>query len=316
MKNIFNMCLCSTIFTKLVAHVVSVTWVSRRCFIFFQNLEEQCSSMSCSMNDHCCQQSGICSGKKICKPINSPQQPWKRFTCECRDGYHGDDCDQPIRSCKGYASVQQESGRYKLLDSHGSLYEAYCHFDNEGAWTLVQSFSLANGSATTEFTEFRKPLSQNYPVGEKDLAWSGYRVSKSRMQFIEKGAKLLGFTCNYPKYKNIQQSSDNLQIRLEDVGENVIELNGRRRVHVQRGKIGGMVLGVCNLEVYQHYSMTLHASGYFYTCAIQPSSDSSSCGHQSFYSVFGNYDATHACFDKRHGCVLSSTSTTQLWFGH
>ena len=93
--------------------------------------------MSCAMKYNCCQQSDLCPENKICKPINSLQQPWKRFTCECPDGYHGDDCHQPITSCDGYANSSRTSGWYKVVESAGSsVRDVYCHFDSDGAWTL------------------------------------------------------------------------------------------------------------------------------------------------------------------------------------
>ena len=93
--------------------------------------------MSCAMKYNCCQQSDLCPENKICKPINSLQQPWKRFTCECPDGYYGGNCDLPIMSCQGYAHSFAKSGKYKVVDFNETVYEVYCHFDSDGgAWTL------------------------------------------------------------------------------------------------------------------------------------------------------------------------------------
>ncbi|CAB4043664.1 Dihydrolipoyllysine-residue acetyltransferase component 3 of pyruvate dehydrogenase complex, partial [Paramuricea clavata] len=148
----------------------------------FQKLEGHCSGMNCPMKYNCCQQSGICPENKICKPVNSQEQPWKRFTCECPDGYHGDNCDQPITSCQGYAKGSRKSGMYKAVDSIvGLLYSVYCHFDSESAWTLVQSYSFANRS----LGQFKKSLSNNRPISENALTWSGYRLSKARMESIK-----------------------------------------------------------------------------------------------------------------------------------
>ena len=274
--------------------------------------------MSCSMNDHCCQQSGLCPNYKICKPNKSLQQPWKRFTCECKGGYGGDKCDQPIRSCRGYANVlPQKSGKYKLLDSRDSVYEAYCHFDKDGAWSLVQSFSYANGSVASSYPQFRKPLSQDFPVGESNPVWSGYRLSRSRMYSIKKDALLLRFTCDYNMKTLTVENSDYLQMQLGDVGEDILKIHGHSsEILVQRGKIGGKKLNACSLTLDQHYSMTLHVSGHLFTCGITPVSIASHCNTQSYYSLFGNYDVVNACFEKTHRCIASSTSTTQLWFGH
>ena len=270
------------------------------------------------MNDRCCQQSGLCSNYKICKPNKSLQQPWKRFTCECKDGYGGDKCDQPIRSCRGYANVlPQKSGKYKLLDLHDSVYEVYCHFDKDGSWTLVQSFSYTNGSLATKFNQFRKPLSQDAPVGESNPVWSGYRLSRSRMYSIKKDALLLRFTCDYNMKTLTVENSDYLQMRLEDIRKDVLVLRGySSTTPIQRGKVGGMKLNACSLYLYQHHSTPLYVTGYLYTCGITPASIASHCYTKSYYSLFGNYDVAKACFETTHRCIVSSTSTTQLWFGH
>ena len=269
------------------------------------------------MKYNCCQQSDLCPKNKTCKPFNSQEKSWKRFTCECPDGYHGDNCDQPIRSCGGYLDVPRESGIYKVVDSDGSEYKVYCHFDSDGAWT--QSFSFANGSANTSFQQFRNPLSQSHPVGENDLAWSGYRLRKSRMQSIEDDAKLVLFTCDHIKTSNVEES-DYLKILLTDVVEKFLELSGYgSNLPIQRGKIGGTQLirnDRCLFNLFQYFPANMYASSYLFECGITPSPKSASCNSQSRYSAFGNYDGANACFEIAHRCVISSESTTQLWFGH
>ena len=290
-----------------------------KVFIFLQKLEEQCLGMSCLMKYNCCQQSGLCLKNEICKPINSLQQPWKRFTCECPDGYHGHNCDQPITSCQGYANGSRKSGMYKVVDSDlKSVYEVFCYFDSDGAWTLVQSFSFANGSGATKFTQFQNPLSNDLPVGEKYPAWRGYRLGKARMTSIEKNSVLLRFTCNHQAKTDNVRESDYLQLLLNDVQRNVVELSGySSNFPIQHGKIGEMKLKHgCLFNLFQYYSMNVHASNYLYTCGITPSFTESHCNTKSRYSVFGDYNTANACFERTHGCLINSESTTQLWFGH
>jgi hypothetical protein len=167
--------------------------------------------MSCSIKYNCCQQSGLCPENKICKPINSLAKPWKRFTCNYPDGYHGEDCKQPITSCQGYASGSRKLGMYKVVGSDKSVYEVYCHFDSDGAWTLVQSYSFANGS---KFEGFQNPISGNHPVSENALTWNGYRLSKDRMKSIQSNSVFLRFMCDYEKHHDMNKS-DYLQIALE-----------------------------------------------------------------------------------------------------
>ena len=104
---------------------------------FLQQTKRQCSNTRCAMKRNCCKEPSLCHQNERCKPLNSLAKPWKRFTCECKDGYHGNTCE-PIRSCQGYANSSQPSDWYKVVNtSAGSLVKVYCHFDSHRAWTLT-----------------------------------------------------------------------------------------------------------------------------------------------------------------------------------
>ena len=269
--------------------------------------------MSCSMKYNCCQQSDLCPKNKICKPLNSPQQPWKRFTCECRDGYHGDNCDKPIRSCSGY--LGRESGMYKVVDSSNSLYEVYCHFDPNAAWTLVQSYSFANRS----LDQIKNPLSNNLPLSENDPTWSGYRLSKSRMKSIKDNSNFLQFTCEYEKHRLITQS-DYVQIPLQDIKKNdqnvdFLEFRGQTSdisIDGGRGRIGEFVLTHCQIWFHQRTNSPLHVHirGTVSGCTFS----SLSCPSDT-YDYFGRYSNSFDCIKEVHHCIQNDNSTTQLWFG-
>ena len=78
---------------------------------------------------------------KMCVPS---KEPCKRLTCKCPEGYHGDDCSRPIRSCRAYLGVgPYTSDMHKVVDYNNSVYEVYCHFDRLATMTLVQSYSFA-----------------------------------------------------------------------------------------------------------------------------------------------------------------------------
>ena len=204
---------------------------------------------------------------------------------------------------------------YKVLGSDKSLYEVYCHFDSDGAWTLVQSFSLANGSADTKFKQFRKPISSDDPVSENNLVWSGYRLQKARMQSIKENSTLLRFTCDYMKTHKVEKS-DYLQISFQHVMDDLFGLRGNSATFIRRGIVGGKKLkNNCQFYLAQHHTSNLYASGFLFSCGITPLPQSSSCNSQSYYYVFGYYDGANACFEKAHRCVNNSGSTTQLWFG-
>jgi hypothetical protein len=80
---------------------------------------------------------------------------------------------------------------YKVVDSNlKSLYEVFCYFDSDGAWTLVHSCSFANGLDN----QLKKSLSQDLHVGGNALVWSGYRLKKTRMESIKESSTFLQFT--------------------------------------------------------------------------------------------------------------------------
>ncbi|CAB4018970.1 Sphingomyelinase phosphodiesterase D, partial [Paramuricea clavata] len=204
----------------------------------FQKLDDQClAGISCPMKYNCCQQSGLCPKNKTCKPINSQEQPWKRFTCECRDGYHGENCDQPIMSCQGYAQVLG-----------------------------CRSYSFENRS----LDQFKKSLSENLPISENALTWNSYRLSKQRMESVKDNSTFLQFTCDYEKYLDIKKS-DYVQIPLGDIKMsqgsekvviNVLELDGLTSyvtIGNGRGKIGKYDLSDCQIErLHQKRYVSLH----------------------------------------------------------
>ena len=275
--------------------------------------------MSCSMKYNCCQQSDLCPQNKICKPFNSPAMPWKRFTCECPDGYHGNNCDQPITSCQGYTQGSRKSGKYKIVDSaDNSMYEVYCHFESDSAWTLVQSYSLANGSWNSIFKQFRTTLAENHPVGENALNWSGYRLSKPRMKSIKDNSTILQFTCEYEKNLAINKS-DYVQILLQKINPDVFQFSkhtSRFSIDQGRGKIGGYDLTHCQITLYQDTDWPLHI---IFFPNIQTDVDSA-CADDLFFRTngagfFGDSEGLSDRLKKIHRCATNDNSTTQLWFG-
>ena len=270
------------------------------------------------MKYNCCQESGLCPENKTCKRINSQTQPWKRFTCECPEGYHGDNCNQPITtSCGGYLDGPRKSGMLKVMDSEKTVYEVYCHFESDSAWTLVQSYSFANRS----LDQFKKSLSEDRPISENALTWSGYRLSKARMESIKNNSTFLQFTCDYEKYLDIQKS-DYVQIPLGNIKswqrgskkvQDVLKLNGLASdvtIGNGRGKIGEYDLSDCQIKLRQYTQKQLHVHS-IYGCTFNVLS----CTYNYYYNRFGYYYSPSACVKKVHRCVQNANSTTQLWFG-
>ena len=268
------------------------------------------------MKYNCCQQSDLCPKNKMCKPFNSQEKSWKRFTCECPDGYHGDNCEQPITSCQGYAQGSRKLGKYKIVNTDdNSVYEVYCHFDSDGAWTLVQSYNLANGSLNSKFKQFGRTLVRNDPVSENDLTWSGYRLSKPRMKSIKDNSTFLQFTCEYEKNLAINKS-DYIQFP-NSIHIDVLELSGNTRyitIGERCGKIGGYDLRDCQIWLNQQTGSPLHVHIVRERSSTQCMFQNVKCaGFSNKY--FGKYSVTSECRKQVHSCTQNDNSTTQIWFG-
>ena len=263
------------------------------------------------MNDNCCQRPAVCPDGKICKPNNSTKQSWKRFTCECPEGYYGDNCDQPIRSCQGYAQGSRKSGKYKVVDSDGSLYKVYCHFDSDGAWTLVQSFSFANRAVAN--SDFKKPLSEDTPISQDAVpAWTSYRLSKARMKPINEISDHLRFTCDFENVYNVSQT-DYLQMSLDELGLNkdITTHNPNKDMISYRGKIDEKDLRECKIKLHQDgKGLHVHIDNKD-ACVFFPASKPAGCSHFHYFSYFEE----EACSLSTHRCTQYQHSTSQLWFG-
>ena len=256
--------------------------------------------MRCSMNEKCCQQPDICPTGKICKPHNSLDKPWKRFSCECKDGYGGENRRTPIRSCGGYLKSHPKSGKYKVLDSKNNTYTVWCHFDSDGAWTLVQSFSFANRTNTI----YKRKLTVDQPISENAPTWRAYRLGKARMQSIDVNSDQIRFTCDSEKVTNVNQT-DYLQVEVEGSLPKIMELNLENNKY--HGKINGTGLTRCAVEMKQagkseNFEIKIDGD----TCPIaQPQGN---CKKLYFIYHF-------SCEHPTHRCNMSQNSTSQIWFG-
>jgi hypothetical protein len=87
----------------------------------------------------------------------------------------------------------------------------YCHFDSDGAWTLVQSYIFENKNS------FNDSLSVDHPVNGDDPNWSKYRLGQARMRTIKGNSTFVQFTCDYQKVNVDIKKSDYLQIPLQTI---------------------------------------------------------------------------------------------------
>ena len=282
--------------------------------------------MRCSMKYNCCQQPDLCPENKVCKPFNSHTKPWKRFTCKCRDGYYGENCDQPIRSCAGYFNLRQNSGKYIVVDSQNSEYKVHCHFDSDSAWTLVQSYSYENvkHDGNNDFPQLKRPLWEDKPVTHKNaVTWNAYRLNKSRMESIKNNSTFMQFTCNYKKHHGIEKS-DYVQIYLQNItkssGEknvDVIKLNTGEVYTEQSSATVGNVrgkIGNCDLSGYQiHLSQNVKKFLHVHFNSRKPPL----CNLNTRRTIDWNkeYFGSYIHEPEGHSCIANQHSTTQLWFG-
>ena len=51
---------------------------------------------------------------------------------QCKPGYTGKTCQDPINSCRGYQNGSRVNGYYTVLDDELVAYKVYCHFQKEG----------------------------------------------------------------------------------------------------------------------------------------------------------------------------------------
>ncbi|CAH3143620.1 unnamed protein product, partial [Pocillopora meandrina] len=90
-------------------------------------------------------------------------------------------------------------GMYRLYDSSGNSFPAYCDFKSEPgfAWTLVMSWANKNRG----WSAFRStPFNENAPVNENSLIWNMYRLSLTRMRSLKAHSTHWRATCSYPTH--------------------------------------------------------------------------------------------------------------------
>ena len=202
------------------------------------------------------------------------------------------------------------------MDFAGLEYNVYCLLNFDLAWTLLLSYSVANGSSSSNFLS---TLNESHPVGENALNWKGYRLRKSRMESIKENYTLLQFTCDHEKHFDSIRQSDHIQIPLENVKSlqdgqtvvvNVLELHDHTPyfdIGKVSGKIAGTDLSQCKISL-GHLMNILHVH-IDNNCQVNgPTCAADRC--QYFRS------RRSVCPDcTEHHCVQNDQSTTQLWFG-
>ena len=222
----------------------------------------------------------------------------------CNPGYRGPDCDQPIRSCRGYGNGSRISGNYTVLDVNHNTFQVFCDFDKNATitWTLIQSYSLHNNEIfkSSSFNE-DSPHNQNNP------SWSRYRLSKSRMESIQQDSTKWRATCRYETDGVLY--TDYLRVSKAEL--DILTNIGAQCVNVEYINVRGQNCTGCTAYIRQTPSQILHFlsknSIDFGQCNFKPFGEQV-CKNRYY---FGHY----YCTNSEHRCSSSSETTTQNWLG-
>ena len=110
-------------------------------------------------------------------------------------------------------------GVYQLFDpATNSMYEVFCDIDSEKrfVWTLIESLSLRNNNKFSD-----KAFYQNYPINQKEFAWSKFRLSRALMMATANNSTHVRATCNFDSEK--RNYRDYLRAKLSEL--NVMNFN-------------------------------------------------------------------------------------------
>ena len=270
---------------------------------------------SCLQDTNCCLTSQPCLNSGVCKPtypsdiLHSP-----RFQCDCAPGYRGNKCEQPIKSCREHYNNSKipAFGIYTIIDNNNKPFRVFCHFSPDRtittetiAWTLVQSFKLENEK------NFRKSFTLDHPKNPETPNWTFYRLSKSRMEFIQRDSSKWRMTCRfetdgliYTDYmEGLKTQVDILQYTNAACKEvefiNVRGYNGTKcKAYLRQNDLSG------DRPAFHHKPKPSIKH-----CTFKPKKYTT-CDNRTEFS-FGHYK----CVNPAHRCSTNSSSTTQSWLG-
>ena len=241
------------------------------------------------------------NGGKCLSPSPSSQ---KRFACNCPNGYQGERCEQPIKSCRGYSNGSRVPGNYTVIDGDLRPFQVFCDFDSNSSmtWTLIQSYKL---KYREEFGG--KTLSGDFPKNQYEPSWSRYRLSKSAMGSIQSDSTQWRITCRYEADGVVYID----YVRALNKELDILTFDGKGKcVNVEFISIRGQNYTACTAGFWQGSEYILHTDSYSEKCTFKPRG-SLVCGGSRGEDNFGFY----YCINEKHRCSSSDEATTQTWFG-
>ncbi|XP_022777495.1 uncharacterized protein LOC111318909 [Stylophora pistillata] len=193
-------------------------------------------------------------------------------------------------------------GMYRLYDSTGNSFPAYCDFKSEPglAWTLVMSWA----NKYRKVSNLRgNPFKQNAPVNENSLIWNMYRLSLTRMRSLQAHSTHWRATCSYPTHG--VDFTDYVRGNFKDF--NIVDfIGGGKCKKVEFVNIRGHIGIHLTAKFWQSTSAMLRIVSSHAGCNFDPRS-----GSVSGEDNFGYYsDINH-----KFRCTAGDLSTTQWWFG-
>ena len=145
---------------------------------------------SCLKDTNCCLTSQPCPDGALCVPTDPTKSIHNtRFACQCRPGYQGFHCEQPIRFCRDYYKMPEREapkrGIYYLIDSNNKRFPVLCDFKKAGSnvhvprvFTLIQSYKWNHKDS------FEELLKNGTAINDDDPKTTPYRLSFPRMESI------------------------------------------------------------------------------------------------------------------------------------
>ena len=228
----------------------------------------------------------------------------RRFICTCPPGFTGHKCQFPLRTCKDVMIFNNVTinGTYNILDQDNVSFPVYCDFGSESgfAWTLIQSYSLANNHVF----KYKSFYLHDLPINQDAPEWNKYRLSMSRMKTIRISSTHWRATCNFPTdgvdYRDyIRVSLERLDLVVKPREYDFCLLTEFFNVHGNECS-NCTVFAACGPGIFLHIDSSL---GPHRGCDFGGGIDNE--------DNFGFYDTTNPAFR----CTSSETSTTQYWLG-
>ncbi|XP_032235037.2 uncharacterized protein LOC116616923 isoform X1 [Nematostella vectensis] len=196
-----------------------------------------------------------------------------------------------------------ENGLYYLQDTHHNWYPVYCDFTSEAgkAWTLVLSFSYANG-VKPEFSSI--PFFNDSTFSEDSPNWEAYRLSKPRMESLQNASTYWRVTSDFAS--NAIDYTDYLRARISEL--DLLTFQGLNKCgKVEYINVMGHNCTGCTVPFFQENWMMLHHDSSLNSkCEFLPTN-----GSVESQDNFGLYQYANPNFR----CTASYEATTNYWFG-